>query len=435
MERTQTIETEAPDLEPEPEKKRAKKHTLFLTEANVKTLSLPKESQEATWDTKQTGLSILCSRTTRTYRATYTISYKKNHERSGKIITTKIGRVGEMSLGDARKMVETYRGIANEGDDPVKPKPRKMTFGELAEDFVRLYCKPNQRTWPQTERILRVNCTPLSKRPIDMLTKGEIKKLCNEFASAGHPYKATNTHAIIKVMLGWAEEEGLVKTNVMQGATSQYECRERDRFYSEEEIKAIWNAADQLGPVEGPYVKLLLLLAPRKTALAAMKRNHLNAQMTVWTTPHELTKSKKRKRKVAQKPRTYVTPLPALAQRLLKGLPKGNSGEYAMFPGLAMSTNRAGQLVFNSLGMIERLKQNGAPNFMPHAVRHTIATWFEDQGCSEWERGLVLNHAGTGVTAGYSHGFAGKLKLELLEKWAAHVEQLVRPAQGVTVLR
>jgi hypothetical protein len=57
------------------------------------------------------------------------------------------------------------------------------------------------------------------------------------------------------------------------------------------------------------------------------------------------------------------------------------------------------------------------------------------KGASEWERALVLYHAGgMSVTAGYSHGFAGKLKLELLTKWSDHVEVLVQP-QGAVVLR
>jgi hypothetical protein len=39
----------------------------------------------------------------------------------------------------------------------------------------------------------------------------------------------------------------------------------------------------------------------------------------------------------------------------------------------------------------------------------------------------VLNHAGSSVTAVYSHGHSTKLKLELLAKWAAHIEGLVSP--------
>jgi integrase len=153
----------------------------------------------------------------------------------------------------------------------------------------------------------------------------------------------------------------------------------------------------------------------------------------VWTTPHELTKSKRRQRDPKKKKRVYLTPLPALAQRLLKPLTKGQPDDL-VFPGLAISVNAAGQPTFNSLGMISRLKRHGVKSFMPHQVRHTVATWLEDQGASEWERGLILNHSSSGVTSGYSHGFAGKLKLELLEKWCDHVEQLVTP-KGAALLR
>jgi hypothetical protein len=65
-----------------------------------------------------------------------------------------------------------------------------------------------------------------------------------------------------------------------------------------------------------------------------------------------------------------------------------------------------------------------------HACRDTIATWLQDQGHSEHERGLVLNHAETSITAEYSHGYPVKLKRKLLERWAEHVENLVRPDKG-----
>ena len=50
-----------------------------------------------------------------------------------------------------------------------------------------------------------------------------------------------------------------------------------------------------------------------------------------------------------------------------------------------------------------------------------------NEGISEWERGLVLNHAEGSVTAGYSHGFATDRKRELLEMWENHVKSLVAP--------
>jgi hypothetical protein len=44
-----------------------------------------------------------------------------------------------------------------------------------------------------------------------------------------------------------------------------------------------------------------------------------------------------------------------------------------------------------------------------HAWRHTIATWLQNKGHSEWEIALILNHSGSDVTAGYSHGYPVEL--------------------------
>jgi integrase len=213
----------------------------------------------------------------------------------------------------------------------------------------------------------------------------------------------------------------------MEAVRIEFERRERDRVYSAAEIAACWNAASQLSAVESAYVKLLMLLAPRKTALACMRRSHLdNADNpTLWTTPHELTKS----RKLAKK-REYKTPLPPLAARILKGVLRSDSD--VVFPGLSPT----GQQRFFGARLIVRLVARGAPaDFAFHTWRHTLATFLEDKGHSEWERGLVLNHSGSGVTAGYSHGHALDLKRDLLCKWADHVQGLVSPEGAALPLK
>ena len=61
-----------------------------------------------------------------------------------------------------------------------------------------------------------------------------------------------------------------------------------------------------------------------------------------------------------------------------------------------------------------------------------IGTVSSGQGHSEYERAVVLNHAGSGtVTSSYSHGHPIALKRELIEKWADHVAQVVQPEGAV----
>jgi integrase len=161
----------------------------------------------------------------------------------------------------------------------------------------------------------------------------------------------------------------------------------------------------------------LILLAPRKTALANMRWADIKDD--VWITPFEFTKSKK-----TAKPRTYQTPLTPLAVRILAGLPR--DGE-RVFVGVPMQPK-------SDLG--QQLTRSGGPeNFNYHCVRHTLATHMQNRGHSEFEIGLVLNHAGSGgVTGHYTHGHAMDLKRKLLGEWSDHVESVVTPT-GAALLR
>jgi integrase len=397
------------------------------------TLTCPTEGQFAVWDTGKKGLSVLVSKSVKSFRATYRLR--------GRTITTVIGRVDEMELEEARETVGDYRKESRKGNDPKGPKKGEKTYEHVVDEYIEGYAKPNQRTWHQTQGVLKRTCAKLLKRPFDAIERSEVMSMLDGFAVKDkQPYKATVTLSHLKRLWRWAIQRGYVMTSIFDNVTPDYERHSRDRVYSDDEIKNIWKAADQMkSPVEGAYFKLLLLLAPRVSALAWMRRSHLDDanEPTLWVTPHELTKSKKRLRDPKKK-RVYQTPLPRLAIRILKPMLKsaGVAPDALVFPGLPIKQNKGGGYEVWLAHAVQRLVKRGAPkDYFPHACRHTISTWLENEGCSEWERGLVLNHSGSSVTAGYSHGHATKLKLELLEKWAAHVESVITPAEGVAVLR
>jgi integrase len=337
------------------------------------------------------------------------------------------------SLGLVQVLVANDRALAREGIDPrhaASSMAAKPTYAAVVDDFIKLYAKPRQRTWDQTRRILLVNCAPWLNKPITDIGKKDAYNLLDGFIAAGHGPKAAVTLAWIKKLWRWAWERDLVVAPIMDAVKIDFERRVRDRCYSDEEIKAIWRAANGLDPIAGAYIKLLILLAPRKTALARMRLSDLdNADNpTLWTTPFDLTKSKK----TSGKKREYLTPLPKLASRIIKGL----QGDDYLFPTLPILYTKADRPILDGKRLIQKLVAHGAPkDFGFHVMRHTIASWLETAGHDEWERGLVLNHSGSGVTAGYSHGHPIELKRELLTKWADHVEQLVQPAEGVQVLR
>jgi integrase len=162
------------------------------------------------------------------------------------------------------------------------------------------------------------------------------------------------------------------------------------------------------------------LTALSKEELGLACWSEFDADLTLFTVPTERVKLKGSTK--LTKKLVYKVPLVPLAQRIVHGLRR--DGE-RLFPGLKADKIAA------------KLVKLGAPkDFKLHVFRHSVATWLQNSGRSEWEVGLVLNHSGSGsVTSIYSHGLPLDLKREMLAQWAQHIERLVAGAEGVARLR
>ena len=200
------------------------------------------------------------------------------------------------------------------------------TYEALVELFIEGRAKPGQRTWDQTRRVLlgpTSNPYAWLKMPLkdsnEVQLKSQVRARLRQLIAGGHPDQARNLKAWLATLFKWAAGEDIITRSFMSTLQIDIEKRNRPRVYSDDEMKATWQAADQLSVEEGTFVKLVMLLAPRKIALAAMASGDLDSlnAPTVWTTPHKLTKS----RKLAEE-RVYITPLPAMAQRQFKRIAK-----------------------------------------------------------------------------------------------------------------
>ena len=338
--------------------------------------------------------------------------------------------------------------------------------------FIQLYAKPKNRSWKDAERLLG-NFRSLYARPIDQVKRSEIVRALDALLAAEKPYTANRALAAIKKLMSWSLDRGAIEVNPIAGLKPPTKERARERVLTDPEVRALLTIAERegypfgnmvelllqtaqrRGEVAGTlsaeraaFVRLMLLLAPRKTAFARMrwcdvsvkKRQEIidmqwgwtaldaPAALMVWTTPHELTKSKgTAANKSEDEQRTYLTPLPALAQReLLRIKPKGANPDDLLFPDLPMQETKAGRPVFQGIRLSRRLmKAAELKEFNYHAFRHTIASWLKASGKTLFDRGLVLNHKEAGVTAGYSHGYALRRNLDVLTDWSKHVEKLI----------
>jgi integrase len=299
------------------------------------------------------------------------------------------------------------------------PRPELPTdrgaYESVVADFIELYAKPRQRTWKETARVL--NAVPWAGRPIAEITKQDAYALLDGIVADGHHSKAAATHAWLRKLWRWAARREIVDAPIMDMVEIEVERTIRNRVYSDDEIRSLWNASEGLSSPQHALVKLLMLLGVRKGELAGMQSSELDDpdMPALWTVPHERTKT----RKSSRKPRTYIVPLPPLARRVLKPMLKD---------GLIFPSQAPDRPIDTGTFLSTRVrKASGVADWFPHAHRHTLATWAENAGASEYERALLLNHAGGGVTSGYSHGYPLDLKRQWLERWAEHVAVVVSP--------
>lgn len=423
-------------LPAETKRKRRKRKRRAANRKTFTYLSLrrlkPKDRQFMIWDEGtpgQKGLGLLVSPGgTKSFRSTYYFpGLSKPHSR-------KLGRFPDMTFGEARDLARKDRQKAADGIDPKEEArtalvPVGETVEEVIDLFIELYAKPRQRTWRETRRTLKTNCKAWLATPIKQITKRQVYELLDGFVADGKPYKAAVTLSWLRTLWRWAWKRDIVDQPLMDSVDIHIEKRERDWARTDDDLKAIWNAANELEPGHGAYIKLLVLLGLRKNELAKARRSDLDDSdnPTLLVTPFENTKSNKN----ASRKRVYLTPLPSLAQRIIKTIPVNEDAPDVLFPG-----RFKGRPLDPGQWLLKKLQEAGAPSdFTYHQVRYTVATWLQEQGHDEYERGLVLNHAGGGtVTDRYSRSYPLQLKRELFEKWAGHVEAVVSPL-GVALLR
>jgi integrase len=438
-------------------RERAKARRRHFSEANVLTLPV-KRKQYLIWDAGKNaarGLAVLISPAgAKSFRSAY------YYPGSSSTITRHLGRVGEMSLADARKLCRQDRDNALKGIDPKAGDPSMSdNFAAAVADYIEREQRGRRKNAgaDEAKRMLLKNYHDKFRRPATTTgehdTKGhesawhhrpigtirpqEIMKLL-EFVRDGdmehspRPYLSNALYGHLKVFFGWCAKPGIGKlvTNPMVGIDKPWKGakpREREWFKKEagdKAITALWRAADELGGVEGQYLKILLLTGKRKGALSRMLWEEID-ETWFWNAPQPDKKNK----------RLHPIPLPVLAQRILH--PRKAQG--FVFPGGADE----GHIFVNGSGLQNKIAlTSGMPDFFFHGIRHLIETKTAELRDEQkrplilpYVRDLLFDHAPhRGSGEGYDHSDSTQLMLDALERWADHVTKLVAP-EGAALLR
>jgi hypothetical protein len=418
--------------------RRAKANRLYFTDAELKALLPRTGKQFLAWDADKPrrpkhlpparGLAVLVSPTgTKSFRCVYYFPG------SPKPHWLDLGRVGVTSLEEARQRCRDAQRVAHDGGDPRGSPDHADSFKSAVESYIqhKQIGTDNRVAALKTQQVILRSCADWLPRSVATIQPREIEKLLWVIRDGDEgkglkprPPLAKRLHAHLNSFFKWcARPSGFLKTSPMLGIDTpvmKVEPRDRPWFKNtaaDDAIKSLWQAADQIGGVESRYVKTMLLLAKRKTALANMRWEEID-DTWFWNAPASGTNK-----------RLHGVPLSRLAQRVLGPRQQGK-----VF----------GELTERRLGQLQtKLRTlSGIKDFIWHGVRHLCETKTAALRDAQGRpliplhiRDLLYDHSTQrGSGKGYDHHDYLPEMRTAVEAWAAHVEGLVQP-EGAALLR
>ena len=341
-----------------------------------------------------------------------------------------IGRHGApWTPESARKEAKRLLGLVASGQDPQAEKEQEKQYGARARahtvravtaEFIEQYAKPRNRTWPETQRIFNAYVNPVwGERPIASITRADVDRLIEDIARRGAPVMANRTLAQLRKLFNWAVTKPrfeLAASPVLRIAAPGHE-RSRSRYLSDEEIRSLWQACEQMGYPFGPFTQLLLLTLARREVVAAMRRPDIDRERWLWTIPAAIMKSG----------RPHVVPLSGLALGIIDWLPV-IAGTEDVFPARRRQDSAPGERHVSGFSKAKaRLDVlSGVTDWTFHDLRRTATTHMGELRVPRHIRKLLLDHAENDVTGIYDRYEYLDERREALERWAAKIEGLIR---------
>jgi integrase len=324
-----------------------------------------------------------------------------------------LGSYPAINLAAARaRGTKALRAVA-EDRDPAGER-REQRANSVAEVVARFLANHGRRryrprTFQEAERLLRQNLVARwGNQPLAGITRKQLRDMLDELVANDTPMLANRVHSITRKLFSWAIEQEIVAVSPLAGVKAPAEERSRDRILTDQELRAVWQAAGRLG-VYGSLVRLLILTGQRRGEIAGLTWPEIDTDKRLISLPRDRVKNG----------RAHEIPLSPQAVALIETLPR-NSERYALSP-------RSGPM--NGFGKLKvRLdKLSGVADFTLHDLRRTVAS-----GMARLEVALpviekVLNHVSgsfAGVAGIYQrHDFA-KEKRAALDAWGKHVMKI-----------
>jgi integrase len=277
--------------------------------------------------------------------------------------------------------------------------------------FIERHAKTRTRqsSWTEATRILNKEIVGRWKgRRLASISRKDVYALLDSIVDRNAGAQANQTLAHFRTLCGWAVERGILDVSPCDRIKAPAPNKSRDRILSDTELRAVWNAGGELGRPFGPFVRMLILTAARRTEVAAMTWAEIDLDAGTWTLPAPRAKNG----------REHVLPLTEPAIAILRAMPR--IGDFVF----TYSGSNAITGFHNVKSRLDALLPADMSAWVMHDLRRTAASGMARLGINVAVVEKVLNHvSGTfrGIVGVYQrHDFADEKRIAL-DSWAAHV--------------
>jgi integrase len=331
-------------------------------------------------------------RVSHTGAASWAVMYRVGN---GKLVKETLGKLRDLPrVEDAVRRARASQDIARVGRDPVAERREAQaqadvrTLRPAVERWLKEHVERNLRPGSvyTYERLFRHDILPKwGDRPLASIGKADILLLMNDKASSrerarkdatgGAVVTANRLLARLSAFFKWSIANDLVATDPTIGIRNVAKEKPRDRFLSDDEIRAFWRAT---GDRSGWSVlfRLALLTGQRsREEIGGMLWSEIDVEARTWQVPAKRSKNGK----------AHTVNLSALALAQLQGLARVGD---RVFPAMT-SFSRAKEKIDAEIA-----KTGPIEPWVTHDLRRTATTLMAQIGVPPHVADKVLNHTG-----------------------------------------
>jgi integrase len=329
-----------------------------------------------------------------------------------------------IALAAARKEAADALYQVQQGRDPAQAKARAKeerraaaadTLEAVAAEFFKREGSKLRSAKAWQRGLERLVFPTLGRRPIADIRRKEIVRLRDNIEDNNGSAQADATLAVISRVMSWhAARDDDFRSPIVRGM-KRHTANKRERVLNDDEIRAVWRAADSTQGPFGHYIKFLLLTACRRSEAAHLPRGEIVGDD--WFLPASRNKTKV----------DLKRPLSAAALSVLDKAPRIVGSDYAF----SSDGRRLGGVAWRKK---EFDKACGVTGWTLHDLRRTSRSLMSRSGTIAEHAERCLGHVLPGMEGVYNRYPYRDEMLLAYEKLATLIGQIVNPVANVVPL-